>query len=143
MVTLLTFVKEKVLVECFVIILESGFRSKIIAVSGVDRSDSPDCPAEDGWALTLENTIQERSCGAESAGTFESRSCGFGGVWGETDFSQCKCPAIGDFPATPYNSTNRDNRCDNGVVVSRLCKEDGSWSSVTYEGLCRRNELRR
>ena len=64
-------------------------------------------------------------------------------MWGEVNYSQCKCPAIDDFPATPYNSTNRDNQCDNGVVVSRFCKDDGSWSSVTCEGLCSRNESRR
>lgn len=102
-----------------------------------------DCPAEDGWSLTPENTIQERSCGAEAAGTFKTRSCGYDGVWDEVDFSQCKCPQIGNFTATPYNSTNREHRCDNGAVVVRHCREDGSWSSVTYEGLCGRNELRR
>lgn len=112
-------------------------------VSVVTRSVSLDCPAADGWERILENTTQERSCGTgtESQTNKEYRYCDAGGVWGEIDFSQCLCPATEHFPATPYNSTNSDNRCDNGVVVSRLCTEDGTWSGITYSGLCSRDEL--
>ena len=142
MATLSIFAKEKVLVDCFAITLESGFRRMIRAVRVMDGSNDAVCPAEDGWIRTPENSTAERSCGAASAGTVETRFCDRDGVWSKVDFSQCKCPAIKDFPATPYNSTNRDNRCDNGVVISRMCKEDGSWSSVTYDGLCRKNVLK-
>lgn len=91
------------------------------------------CPAENGWESIAENMNQERSCGSHK----EYRYCGTSGVWGEIDSSECSCPTIDNFLETAYGAINENNRCDNGVTVTRMCSNDGVWGTISYSGLCR------
>ena len=51
------------------------------------------------------------------------------------------CEDDGYFHSTAYNETNTENRCDNGVVVSRTCSSEGVWGAISYDGLCSRRRL--
>ena len=48
------------------------------------------------------------------------------------------CPEIEHFSPVQYGSENIDNKCDNGVSVSRMCSSEGVWEAVTYSGACSR-----
>ena len=63
----------------------SGFTLRESVVSASLFFSNTDCPAQDGWEAALENTVQERFCGSNT----EYRQCSFGGVWGDTDSSNC------------------------------------------------------